>query len=326
MAYTPASAVRNAGLATSQAQFYDRVGIENLKSNLVFYQHCTERRVPLHAGVTTNIFGYDLFAANTTPATEGAVGTGKAPTTHTVAASLGQFADFVSFSDLLLKTAIDPIVKNISAELGYEAALSVNAMTQNEFDAATALDASSTQDLGAAAYLTSQLIRQKVQALYARDVRPIYDGGMLGGIVHPLAWGDLENDTANNGFIDILKRTETGLKRIEEGANAWEAVDAGGIRWLKSSTATSATQINSAPTYSTYICGKDCLLAIGLGDVKVPRDQRNFQLIISEFKPSVADPSGLIGAAAAYNYMFVAAAPPSATMRFRRIRSNASFS
>jgi hypothetical protein len=40
--------------------------------------------------------------------------------------TVNQYFDYMSFSDMIVETAIDPIVENSAAELGYRAALTVN--------------------------------------------------------------------------------------------------------------------------------------------------------------------------------------------------------
>src|SRR5690348_3232287 len=137
MAYSPSSVTTGTGSLDHLATvWYDKVAVENLKANLPF-QAATERKtLPTRSGKTIQIFGYQTLAANTTPGTEGTVGSGIAPTTVTNSATLQQYFDFMSFSDLLIETAIDPIVENAAAEMGYRAALTVNSLTSAAFEAA----------------------------------------------------------------------------------------------------------------------------------------------------------------------------------------------
>ena len=140
MAYNPASVKTDTAALTHLVdKFYDRVAVENLKSNLPFVAATSRRRLPERNGKTIQLFTYDLLSANTTAASEGTVGSGINPGTSVRSASVSQYVDFMSFSDILIETALDPIVENAAAELGYRAALTANTLTRSEFETAGAV-------------------------------------------------------------------------------------------------------------------------------------------------------------------------------------------
>ncbi len=324
MPYSPASATIGAGLPSSQAIYYDRVSVENLKANLPFLRMCTRRPLPERSGKTIQLFSYDLFPGNTTQGTEGTVGAGITPSQHSLQAVVGQYFDFVSFSDFLVETAIDPIVENVAKELGYRAALTVNSLVQTEFDAAVAVDGSVDDTLAAGSFLTANVIRSQAASLMGRNAKPL-EAGLFGGIIHPFVAGDVFNDTANNGLTDVLKRTESGQRLLQDGPENdgdYEVVDFAGVRFV--STTTCPTYANTPAAgdtaYGTYIVAKDAVIAVSLGATEVP-EEKNYELNISTFKPSAADPAGVIAAAAAYNFKFVSTVRPGTTMVLKRIRS-----
>lgn len=90
--YSPASVQTTTSTLGHLAQiWYDKVAVENLKANLPFLE-ATERRVlPERSGKTIQIFGYQTLPANTTPGSEGTVGTGIAPTTVTNQTTVQQY-------------------------------------------------------------------------------------------------------------------------------------------------------------------------------------------------------------------------------------------
>lgn len=146
--------------------------------NLPFLE-ATERRVlPERSGKTIQIFGYQTLSANTTPGTEGTVGTGIAPTTVTNQTSVQQYFDYMSFSDLLVETAIDPIVENSAAEMGYRAALTTNSLTISAFEAA--VTGSVSIDLDDNEFFTAAIARQAVMSLRGVNARPKADGLFYG--------------------------------------------------------------------------------------------------------------------------------------------------
>ena len=135
MAYQPASVQTSTASLTHLATvWYDKVAVENLKANLPFVAASARRKLPNRSGKTIQMFSYSLLAANTTPGSEGTVGTGIAPTTVNRSATVEQYFDFMSFSDILDETAIDPIVENSAAEMGYRAALTANTLARSEFE------------------------------------------------------------------------------------------------------------------------------------------------------------------------------------------------
>jgi N4-gp56 family major capsid protein len=329
MAYSPASAVIGSGLPSSQAIYYDRAAIENLKAHLPFVTMTTRRPLPKRSGKTIQLFEYDLFAANTTPGTEGTVGTGLAPTQHSLQATVGQYFDFVSFSDMLVETAIDPIVENVSKELGYRAALTVNTLTQLEFDAAVGVDSTIRTDLADGIFLTAATIRARTANLLGRNAKPL-TGGYFGGIIHPFAAADVFNDTANNGLTDILKRTEVGQRLLQDGPTNdgdYQVVDFAGVRWVMTTTAPSYANVPSAghTAYGSYIVAKDAVISVSLGATEVP-GEKNFGLSVSTFKPSASDPAGVIASAAAYNFKFVSTVRPGTVMTLEEIRAESAIS
>lgn len=323
MAYSPASALIGTGLPTSQAVYYDRQAVENLKAHLPFLLGCSRRPLPLKHGKTMQIFSPVLFAANTTQATEGTIGTGITPTENKLQVTIGQYTDYVSFSDFLLDVAIVDSVAEFSKELGYRAALTVNTLVQQEIDAAVSNDTTVNSAASAAGqFLTSALIRARVQDLRGRNAHAISDGKFL-GFIHPFSAGDLYNDTANNGLVDVLKRSVQGAALITDGTpdnRDYEIFDWAGVRWIETTTCPSGQTVGSVSNcLNSYIIAKDAFIAVSLGATEVPKD-RNFRLMVSSFTPNQADPALQIKAAAAYNFKFAVTTRPLDTMIFERLQ------
>lgn len=331
MSYSPASVqTGTANLNHLATIWYDRVAVENLKANLPFLAACERRRLPNRNGKTMQLFGYDLFGANTTPGTEGTVGTGTNPTSHTRSVTLNQYFDFMSFSDILVETAIDPIVENAAAEFGYRAALTVNSLVSTEFDVVGSLTNCSI-DLSDDEFMSAAIVRQAVMSLRGQNVRPKPDGYFY-GIIHPFAAFDLINDNTAGGVIDILKHVETGVESMLRGIQGYRVIDLAGVRWFETTTVpTDANYPSSGKTgYHAYVVGKDAVFACSLGATEVPGEQ-NFNLIVKNYNDgSVADPANVIGATVAYNFKFAAIRRPgnadNTGMTLRRIRAEASIS
>jgi N4-gp56 family major capsid protein len=326
MAYSPASTTTaTSGLNHLASIFYDRAAVDNLKAHLPFYEACERKKLPNRNGKTIQFYTYNLMAANTSPGSEGTVGSGIAPQTSTISVPVNQYFDFVSFSDLLVDTAIDDIVMNTAAELGYRAALTVNTLVSAAFDVAVAADASANILLAHGAYMTRSVAQQAVMSLRAKNVRA-KDNGQFMGIIHPLVAFDLWNDNSAGSLLDWNKYTIEGQDQFKRGIQGFKVAELAGCTWIETTTCPTYT-INTFTNYGSYVVGKDAIMAVNLGGTEAPQDEKNFSLLINRnLAPSAADPANVIGSTAAYNFKFAAIQRPGTVMALRRIQSEASIS
>lgn len=327
MAYQPASVLTStSGLTHLASIYYDRVAVENLKPNLPFVAVTSRRKLPDRNGRTIQLFGYDLLPANITPGTEGTVGTGINPTTSIRNITVNQYFDFASFSDILVETAIDPIVENTAAEMGFRAALTANTLARMEFEAEATADAAAVITGTTGEFLTAAFTRQAVFHLRGLDVRPQSDG-LFAGLIHPFAAFDLMNEGTTGGVIDILKYHKEGSEELMRGVQGYRVIDVAGVRFIETTTTSVFPNfIGSSTGYGTYIVGQDAVFSVSLGATEIP-EQRNFQLIVRNWEPSAADPARVIGASCAYNFKYAALRVPQAAglhPRFMQIKTEAS--
>lgn len=331
MAYQPASVLTStAGLSHLSSIYYDRVGVENLKANLPYVATTSRRKLPDRNGRTIQLYSYDLLGSATTPGSEGTVGTGENPTTSIRNVTVQQYFNFASFSDILVETAIDPIVENTAAEMGYQAALTANVLARTEYEAEATAAGSPTQiSLTDNEFLSASHVRQAAMSLRNADVRPQSDG-MFVGVISPAPAFDLLNDNTAGGVIDILKYHREGSEELMRGVQAYRVIDLAGVRFIETTTASTFTNFPSSGKtgYGTYVIGQDAVFSVSLGATEIP-EQRNFQIIVRNWEPSVADPARVVGASAAYNFKYAAMKVPqnsSLNPRFRQIKSEASIS
>lgn len=326
MAYQPASVITTtASLTHLQDTFWDKVAVENLKANLPFQTATQRRRLPERSGKTIQLFSYDTLAENTTPGSEGTVGSGLAPTTVIRSATVNQYFDFMSFSDLLLETALDPIVENSAAELGYRAAQTVNVLTRTEFETAGAATGGRI-DLANSEFFSAAVARQAAMDLRSDNVRPM-SGGMFVGLIHPFVAFDLINDNTAGGVIDILKHFEAGARELQRGIQGFRILDVAGIRFIETTTVGSTADFPASGDtgYHTYVVGQDAIFTVSLGNTDVS-SERNFKLLVNRWSPSVADPAGVVGSSIAYNFKYTALRAPGTVVRLRQVRAEASIS
>lgn len=322
MAYQPAgNQTSSAGLAHLANVYYRKKGLDRLQKKFVFRDACMRDMLPKQVGRTVQFFRYINFGANTTPTTEGTVGTSLSMTSRIVGATVSQYTAFITVSDLLQDTAIDPVVQNASELLGYSAGLSVDTITRAVIDA----EIGGTKQSLLGTFLRVADLRNSRHSLQANDVLPMEDGNFF-AIAHPFCTYDLVNDPAAAGLADIFKYTspkDTPLVRYEDRGLVTQIA---GCRLIESTNVLKTT--GTPNLYRVYVFGRNGIGSVDLegrgpSDVKDPTKQR-FKINVVKGEPSIADPEGVIGAAVSYNFVFVSVVldgPPSigGTYRYKMI-------
>ena len=304
MAYSPATNLTtSAGLPHVQVTYYKKKALDRLQKKFLFRNACMSDMIPKQEGRTVQWFRYFNLSANTTPSAEGTVGTGISPTSRVVSATVSQYTAFLTISDFLADTAIDPLVENHADLLGYQAGLSVDTITRNVIDAESA----STNQTLLGSYFRVADLRNARHALQAIDVQPMDDGNFY-CILHPYVSYDLVNDPAASGLADIFKyNTNVKDSPLVQYEDRGTITTVAGCKVVESTNVYTQTSPNR---YRVYIFGKDgigCVDLAGRGPSKVtdPKKQR-FAVKVIRPDASVADPEGVISAAVSYNFIFTA--------------------
>ncbi len=319
MAYTPASiTTASPTIAHLATVYYKTRALDNLKKKFIFSEAALMDSIPRQSGKTVQWFRYIPSAVVPTTIVakdgfEGSVGTGIAATSTIVSATVSQYTDFMSVSDFLKDTAIDPIVENVSDMLSYRAAYVVDTITRTEIDSpSTGLITTST---GAGLALLGSNFRagdarNARHQLQGLDVQPMDTGiakNQFFGVIHPYVSYDLVNDPAAGGLMDIYKFTDPTafIKNEDRGAVA----NVGGVKFFENTNVKSQTSA-SVDYWRVYIFGKN---AYGVVDLAGRAPQRitdpskeRFSLNVIQGKPDLADPEGVIGALVSFNFKFAA--------------------
>lgn len=318
MSYTPASNTTGTSTLRHQATvYYKRQALDQLMKTFRFRGMGEDDIIPLRNGKTVQYYRYDLFAANTTPTTEGVVGTGLQLSTNTVSATVSEYSDFLTGSSLLDETAIDPIAANAAEQLGYRGGLTVDTICRIELDSAS----SSTNISTSGANGTSADLRKAKALLAGIDVGPKAGEDYL-GVIHPYALHDIMSDNTAGGFIDYMKYASPETTFIQGECGKVE-----GVRLIKSTNvATSGTAPNVL--YTTYVVGTGAMGVVSLAGrgpsaVTDPKKQ-SFAVNMIPGKPQIADPEGKIGFAVSYRFVFVAKLLDTTNYRFKTIPMDSS--
>jgi N4-gp56 family major capsid protein len=276
--------------------------MDRLQKKFVFRMACEKDMIPKQVGRTVQFFRYTNFTANTTEKTEGAVGTSLSLTSKILSATVSQYTAFITVSDLLKDTSLDPIVEAAAGLLGYQAGLSVDTITRGVIDA----ESSSTNQALLATYLRVSDLRNARHQLQAIDVQPFEDGQFL-VFAHPYSTYDLVNDPNAMGLADIGVKynpdfKQSALVRYEDRGTV---ANVAGCKVIESTNVKTQTTPNR---YRTYVFGKGAVACVDLEgrgptDVRDPRKTR-FNIAVIPGSKSIADPEGVIGAAVSYNFVF----------------------
>lgn len=306
MAYdTTVSKTTSNTLGQLQNYTLRRTALETLMPTFPFHQFCEQDQVPLRSGKTLRWYRYTNLTANTTAVGEGTVGTGIThPVVKTLDATVAQYADFLTMSDLLRDTAPDAILENFAKALGFRAGLSGDNIVRGVIDAETGAEQTL---LGP--YLAARDYRTSAMLLQGADVHE-QSSGYFEAVVHPYNGFDVANDPSTNGLMDIHKYTDpdrAGASKITPRGGEFARIS--GVRIIKS------TNVKLSPgspnKWRTYIFGREAVGTVSLANqrfksVKDPMTE-TFQVFSKVLSgPSETNPMGLLGGFVSYKFTLVA--------------------
>lgn len=243
------------GTLTAENQtFYDRALLERCLPLLTFYEDGQKKKIPAGKGTTIEWRKFGSLTPATTPLTEGVTPAGSSLAITAITKSLAQYGDFVVVSDVLDMQGKDPVVTETSQLLGEQAALTVNKIISAEISVGTSVryagGKTATSALTAADVLTGSLVKKAVRDLRKNNIKPFDDGYYHATISAEQAY-DLQNDTANGGWIDVSKYANpNNLLTGEVGKY-------GGVRFRVSSETPVGVGASDATVHKALFYGKN---------------------------------------------------------------------
>jgi hypothetical protein len=326
--YSPASNTTG-NLPQSQAIYYEKTFIDNLKAETPFLKVSKRMEMPENAGNTLSLFMYQTLGANISQAAEGVVGAGISVSVLNNLTKIGNYADYLNYSKFAMQLAIDPTLENGAKELGYRLARSLSSLVRFTADGMATVDTSTLIQNAFTVPFSKNNITSAIASLGGRNVKT-FEGGRFRGVIHNFAVGDTLNDISNNSLTDVLKHTIEGQMKLEElptGQDTAQVVDWAGCSFFPS------TEVTMTPNYlghagvtalRTYIFGENGVLTVSLGKKEGAQvgdgDWRNLKMYTKRYdEVSVSDAAGMIGGSTAYNVNFVATVTPDPVGRLRMI-------
>lgn len=248
-------ATQTIGTLTAENQtFYDKALLERCLPLLTFYEDGLKKKIPAGKGTTIEWRKFGSLQPATTALTEGTTPAGSDLSITALTKTLAQYGDFVTISDVLDMQGKDPVITETSEILGEQAALTVNKIIQAEIIAGTNVryggSASSTSALTANDVLNGQLVKKCVRDLRKNNI-PTFEDGYYHATISAEQAYDLMNDTANGGWIDVVKYA--GAKKLLSG----EIGEYAGVRFKVSSETATGEGASGAPVHKGLIYGKN---------------------------------------------------------------------
>ena len=279
--------------------FYDRVLLDKAVPSFVHNRFAQVRDLPRNAGTLDIRFRrYGLLTAQTTALTEGVTPSGKQLSITDVNATVAQYGDYVTITDVVMFDTMDPILTETADILGEQVGDSLDQLCRDVIAATTtkqyASSATQTSDITAAMTLTRAEVKEAVRTLQGNNAKPVtsminpstgYNTTPLNrafiGIIHPNTLYDLDDA---EGWIPVEKYSnKSDVMPDEVGSLA-------GVRFLMTTNAKVRTGEGNGggDAYSTLIFGmhayaqtrvsgealKNIVKPLGSGGTADPLDQR----------------------------------------------------
>ena len=244
----------NLALSAEMKTFYDMTLIDEATANLVHDQFGQKRPIPSGSGKTVEFRKFAPLAKATTPLTEGVTPDGKSLAVSTVTATVEQYGDYITQSDVLELTALDNTILEATKLLGRQAGLTLDTIVRNVLQSCTSVTycpkigtggaetaVTSRTALDTTCQLTVKVIQQVVAKLRGQNAPTI--NGKYVAIIHPYVAYDLMRDPE---WIDAHKYANpTNLYEGEIGEIA-------GVRFVQ----TTEAKVYEGGVFGTLIFGE----------------------------------------------------------------------
>lgn len=230
--------------------FYDRNLLQNAQMILLYDKFGQRRPLPKNQGTRINFKRFGKLPINTTRLTEGVTPTGKKMSAITIYADLAQYGDFITLTDWVMMTGLDPNLLQIGKELlSDQMAETSDTLSRNVLIAGTSVRYANAAGGTIASRATINLCMQdadvdaivrtlennrtkKITGMFAPNsktntvpIRPSYIA-----VTHPDSRYDVQNLT---GFVPVDKYTRHDALSRYKG-EIIEIGECNGIRFLMS--------------------------------------------------------------------------------------------
>ncbi len=253
-------------IAREVNNFYDRALLERATPSLVHNRFAQVRDIPSNSG--TNIIKfrrYGSLSANTTALSEGVTPAGTSLSVTDMVATVSQYGDYVTLTDVVLMETYDPILTETAEILGEQAGDSLDQLCRDVLVAGAseqfASTATTVATVASAMKLDRDEVKEAVRTLKNNNAKPVsqminpstgYNTTPINrayiGIVHPYTTYDLDDAV---GWIPVEKYpNKADVMQDEIGSLA-------GVRFLESTNAYTTDGTLVTTVYGTLIFGQN---------------------------------------------------------------------
>lgn len=227
------------GLSPEMKTFYDMTLIDEASAQLVHDQFGQKRPIPANGGKTIEFRKFASLPKATTALTEGVTPDGKSLTVTSITATVSQYGDYITQSDVLELTSLDNTIIEATKLLGKQAGATLDTIVRNVLVAGNNVTycpkigtggaetaVTSRSGLDTTAKLTVKTVQKVVAKLRGQNAPTI--NGKYVAIIHPYVAYDLMRDPE---WIDAHKYANpTNLYEGEIGEIA-------GVRFVQTTEA-----------------------------------------------------------------------------------------
>lgn len=246
------------GLSDENKTYYSDYLIDLVEAELVHDQFGQKHPIPKNGGKTIEFRQWEPLPEMTTPLQEGVTPDGQDLSMSTIEATVDQYGGYVTISDMLDLTAIDPVLVQGTKAIASQAGRSLDTITREVLNGGTNVQYAEGQVESRSALkytseedncnLTVKAIKKAVRTLEDQDA-PKIDGYYV-AIIHPFCKFDLMNDPEWRKPHEYVNTENIYKNEIGEIA---------GVRFVQSTRAKkfAGAGANGADVYSTLIMGDD---------------------------------------------------------------------
>ena len=237
------------GLSAENKTFYDMTLLDEAQAALVHDQFAQKRPIPMNGGKTIEFRKFASLPKATTPLTEGVTPDGKSLNVTAVTATVAQYGDYITQSDVLELTSIDNTIVEATKILGRQAGLTLDTVTRNVLQSGTNVtycpkssgdEVTSRAGLDATCQLTVKVVQQVVAKLKGQNAPTI--NGKYVGIIHPYVAYSLMRDPE---WIDAHKYAQP------DNLFTGEIGEIAGVRFVE----TTEAKVYDGGVFGTLIMG-----------------------------------------------------------------------
>lgn len=184
-------------LTEEMKTYYDTTLLETAEKNLVHDQFGMKKPIPKGRGKAIEFRCFDDLPKKTDKLTEGVTPDGQKLEVTSLTAEVGQYGGYVTVSDVLDMTAIDPVIVQATKKIAKQGGETLDTLTRDVLAAGTQVQYAEGQvnmrnQLTQEHKLTIDAVRRAVRTLKNNNIDP-YDECYV-GIIHPDVAYDLMSD------------------------------------------------------------------------------------------------------------------------------------